>query len=334
VSVNDLVRGPVSFAAKDIDDQVLLKSDGFPTYHLANVVDDHLMGITHVIRGEEWLPSTPKHILLYHALGWEPPQFAHLSLFLSKQGGKMSKRHGETSLLAFRNQGYLPAAIINFIALLGWNPKTEEEFFSLDELIRRFDLAMINRANPIFETEKLQWMNHHYLQRLTVAEVIERVSQLALLAGEFSERYAAFLHWFDGRSTASQESIWASLRERSNTLLEVCGVLDWLQPTADYQPEELIWKKSDRNATIQVLAALERRLAEIPPEGYLRAALESDIMGWIAASEWGNGDVLWPMRYALCGQKQSPSPFELAELLGKEESLQRIHLAYTRLAQE
>lgn len=317
VTVQDVIRGEVTFDVKDIDDQVLVKSDGYPTYHLANVVDDHLMKITHVIRGEEWLPSLPKHVLLYKAFGWEAPEFVHLSLFLAKGGGKMSKRHGETSLLAFRDKGYLPEAVINFMVMLGWNPKTEEEFFTIEELIERFDLAQINKANAIFDTEKLDWMNQHYLK------TVELDAALAILK---SRNETEVVSWFEGLDQARAESIWQSLRERITTLGEASEVLQWLEEK-EYDPQNLVWKKSDKETTLRVLDELIVGTKEYAEEQFVRGVLEPECIAWIKTTEWGNGDVLWPMRFALSGEQRSPSPFELAEILGKAETLNRLQKA-------
>lgn len=324
VTVHDIVRGAVTFDVKDIDDQVLLKSDGFPTYHLANVVDDHLMEITHVIRGEEWLPSAPKHVLLYDAFGWEAPEFVHLSLFLSKEGGKMSKRHGETSLLAFRDNGYLPEAIINFMALLGWNPKTEEEIFSLNALIERFELSMINKANPVFETEKLDWMNQQYMKQLSVQEYMQYIEKMQHISDEDSV-YHRFFAWFSQKDAVFQESIWESLKERSKTLKEAASAVEVIEKeTLSYDAQNLIWKKSDAEQTTMIIEELLKKLEATEEKDFLRSVLEKTMIEWIQENQWGNGDVLWPMRFALSGEKQSPSPFELAEMMGKEKTLERI----------
>ena len=328
VVVHDLIRGDVSFDVKDIDDQVLLKSDGFPTYHLANVVDDHLMEMTHVIRGEEWLPSTPKHVLLYKAFGWEAPAFAHLSLFLSKNGGKMSKRDGATSLLQFRDQGYLPAAVNNFIALLGWNPKTEEEFFTLDELVQKFDLSMVNKANAIFYTDKLDWMNQHYLRQLTAQQMLEQMQSLVNVGGEHAAAYERFIEWFSSLGAELQESIWNSAKERAKTLLEVAETAKLaVNEPSSYVAEDLVWKKSDKETTIKILEKLLEYIDGTPAEEFLAKTLEEKTIAWISSTEWGNGDVLWPMRFALSGERKSPSPFELAELLQKDETIKRLQKA-------
>jgi nondiscriminating glutamyl-tRNA synthetase len=166
VVVDDLVRGRVAFGSGQLDDQVLLKSDGFPTYHLAVVVDDHLMGITHVLRAEEWLPSTPKHLYLFRWLGWEPPRFAHLPLLLNEDRSKMSKRSGDTAAEDYRAKGYLPEALVNFLALLGWSPGDDQELFTLDELVERFSLERVTKAGAVFDLPKLDWMNQVYIGRM------------------------------------------------------------------------------------------------------------------------------------------------------------------------
>lgn len=331
VTITDALRGEITFDVKDIDDQVLMKSDGYPTYHLANVVDDHLMNITHVIRAEEWLPSTPKHVLLYQFFGWEAPEFVHLTVFLSKEGGKMSKRHGETSLLAFRDKGYLPEATVNFMALLGWNPKTEEEFFSMEELVQRFDIHMINISNPMFETEKLDWMNQQYMKRLSIEELKKRMKEMTDYNGDVF-LYKQFVEWFDTVPEARQQSIWESLAERSKTLEEAAHVVDIVNVLPEYDTADLVWKKSDAQTTLTIFDALMKKLEIYTDEQWLRGVLEPECIEWIKnETEWGNGDVLWPMRFALSGAKQSPSPFELAEILGKSETLRRLILAKEQL---
>src|SRR5690606_36578968 len=172
IQFHDLVRGEVSIASDLVDDQVLLKSDGFPTYHLANVVDDHGMRISHVIRGEEWISSTPKHVLLYRYLGYEQPEFAHLPLLLNPDRSKLSKRHGDVAVESYRDKGYLPEAMLNYLAFLGWNPGDEREIFSLEELIREFSLERVNKSGAVFNREKLDWFNAIYLRRRTADEIV------------------------------------------------------------------------------------------------------------------------------------------------------------------
>jgi nondiscriminating glutamyl-tRNA synthetase len=189
ISFDDLVRGQVSFQAEVIDDQVLLKSDGFPTYHLANVIDDHLMQISHVIRGEEWLSSTPKHVLLYQFFGWEIPAFAHLPLLLNADRAKLSKRTADVAVEAYRDDGILPEALLNFVALLGWHPKTEQELFSVEQLIDEFDLTRVGKAGAIFDITKLRWLNSEYLKRESDDELYASASRF--FPKDLAERYGA-----------------------------------------------------------------------------------------------------------------------------------------------
>ncbi len=332
VEVQDVVHGTISFDVQNIDDQVLMKSDGFPTYHLANIVDDHLMEISHVIRGEEWIPSTPKHVLLYQAFGWDVPSFVHLTVFLSKNGGKMSKRDGDTALLSFRDTGYVSEAVVNFISLLGWNPKTTEEHFTLQELEKRFDLEMINKANPIFETDKLQWMNQHYIKQLSVQEFTERIERRTETEHEHTEAFKEFLSWFSTLTATQQESIWSSLRDRLTVLSDVQEINELLDSSAVvYDKEKIVWKKSTKKDTISILEALLEHIEGISEDSFLAAALEEDLIEWIKTTEWGNGDVLWPMRYAITGKEKSPSPFECGEIVGKAETITRLQQAKQQL---
>ena len=173
--LDDLIRGSVSIETSQTEDQVLVKSDGFPTYHLAVVVDDHLMNITHVVRGEEWLSSFPKHLLLYRFLGWDPPRFAHLPLILNPDKSKLSKRQGDVAVEDFRSQGYLPEALVNFISLLGWSPAQDQELFSLSELLEEFSFERVNKSGAVFDREKLNWMNQQYIQNLNLEDFHQRL---------------------------------------------------------------------------------------------------------------------------------------------------------------
>jgi glutamyl-tRNA synthetase len=172
VRFHDIIRGDMEFSSDLLDDQVLMKTDGYPTYHLANVVDDHLMSVSHVIRGEEWLSSTPKHVLLYQSFGWELPEFAHLPLLLNPDRSKLSKRQGDVAVGEYRGKGYLKEALVNFVALLGWNPGTEQEYFQLEELVEQFTLERVNKAGAIFNVEKLDWLNAEHLRRKTDDELL------------------------------------------------------------------------------------------------------------------------------------------------------------------
>lgn len=313
VEIIDLVRGKIVFDCAELDDQILLKSDAFPTYHLANVIDDHEAGITHVIRGEEWIPSTPKHVLLYQAFGWEPPQFAHLSLFLKKGGGKLSKREGATSLLEYKRLGYLPSAVINFMAFLGWNPKTEQEIFSMGELIQAFDLHNVNTANPIFDTEKLDWFNSQYIRKLSVAELA-----------------AACAEYLPQSEVGYREKVVSLEQERLKKLSDITELTSFFFIDAlVYEPSLLVWRKSTAEAAKQNLLLLLTQLENC--NDWTQANLETIVLPWIKSQSLGNGDVLWPMRVALTGKQASPSPFEVAAVLGKDKTLQRIQTAINLL---
>lgn len=314
---SDLIRGEVSFENKLIDDQVILKADGFPTYHLAVVVDDHLMDITHVIRGEEWLSSTPKHLKLFKMFGWKSPQFAHLSLLLNPDKSKLSKRQGDVAVEDYIKKGYLPEALINFVVFLGWNPGDEREIFSLQELVKEFSLEKINKAGAVFNLEKLDWFNREYLKKMTNKKLSEICEPL------FRDKR------YEISDKKWSEKIVALEKERATTLVELVESVRFVFEEPNYEPELLVWKKSSREETKQNLAKLSHFLAKL--NGFFRENLETKIGEWIKKNGLGTGDVLWPMRVALSGQKNSPGPYEIAEVLGKKKSLERIEIALKKL---
>lgn len=311
----DLIRGRVSFLNETIDDQVLIKSDGWPTYHLASVIDDHLMGIKDVIRGEEWLSSTPKHILLYEAFGWKVPNFAHLPLILGPDKAKLSKRHGSAHLSEFIKDGYLPEAMINFLALLGWNPKTEEEIFSLEELVQRFKLEDVNKSGAIFNHDKLDWFNAYYIKQLSINDLIER-----------SQRFVNYDKYPDQESVIRAMQI---TQDRLVKLSEIEGLLDSIFVLPDYDENLLVWKKSDKAGAKHVLEILQTKIAGMILEDV--AQIETEIKAFIADNELGVGDVLWPLRVSLSGSQHSPTPFELLWILGQQESLRRVGIALKKI---
>lgn len=309
-SFNDLIRGEIRIENREVDDQVLMKADGFPTYHFAVVVDDHIMEITHVIRGEDWISSTPKHILLYQMFGWEIPEHAHLPLLINEQKQKLSKRHGDVSVEDFRKKGYLPEALVNFIALLGWNPGTEQELFSLDELARDFDLGRVSKSGAVFNREKLNWYNQQYIRALSLDELAELVAPYFEEAGyDVNDR-----EWLK-RAVALEQ-------ERAATLSEIPSALGFLFELPKYDPQLLVWKKSTLEDAMEKLKLLVEFLRTV--EDWETASLEVSVMNWIKEKGFGTGDVLWPMRVAMSGQKNSPGPFEIAGVLGKEETLRRV----------
>ncbi len=317
-SFHDVVRGTITFDNKEVDDQILLKSDGFPTYHLAVVVDDHLMQITHVSRGEEWLPSTPKHVLLYQMFGWDMPVFAHQPLLVNEQKQKLSKRHGDVSVKDFLEKGYLIEALLNFVAFLGWNPKTEQEIFSLEELIVAFDLDQISKSAAVFNREKLDWYNKQYLMKSSAQEVARRAKPFFDQAG----------------FTLSEQDIARVIpleQERVTTLAEFPAALSFIfQDTLSYAPELLVWKKDTRERSREILQLLVTQMDTML--AWTKEDIENSIKNWIQQEQLGVGNVLWPMRTALSGQQNSPGPFEIAAVLGKEKTIQRLQQAIDVLA--
>ncbi|MFA6593989.1 MAG: glutamate--tRNA ligase [Candidatus Buchananbacteria bacterium] len=318
IEFNDLVRGKVKINTKELDDQVLLKADGFPTYHLAHVVDDHLMKSTHVIRAEEWLPSTPKHIILFEYFGWTAPAYAHLPLILNKDRSKLSKRQGDVAVEDYMKAGYLPEALINYVALLGWNPGTEQEIFSLNELIKQFSLAKVHKAGAIFDQQKLDWLNGEYIKKLPNTKFV----QLAL----------PYLEANIGKVPEGMDAnkILAIEQERIGKLSEAGeGIKFLFADDLKYQPELLIWKKSDKAAALKNLSLAAEELEQTTD--WSKENLEKSLLAWIKNSGLTNGEVLWPLRAALTGQEKSPTPFEIAEILGKEKTLDRIKRALEKL---
>ncbi|MFA5871142.1 MAG: glutamate--tRNA ligase [Parcubacteria group bacterium] len=316
---DDVVRGRVRFANKNLDDCVILKSDGFPTYHLAHVVDDHLMKTSLVLRAEEWLPSAPKHILLFKAFGWEPTQYGHLSAILNKQTKKkLSKRDGDVSVEDFKKKGYLPEAVINFIALLGWNPKTEQEIFTLPELIEQFDEKKLNKAGAIFDLEKLDWMNGLYIREKNIKELVD-------LCRPYLE--PSFAKATEGKKLPDDylEKIVSVERERMKKLSDIAENADFYFKQPTYEKDLLIWKKMKGAELIESLRRSLTALDGIPDNKWNIENLSSILLE--AADPKNRGALLWPLRVALTGEKRSPSPFEVAWAIGRVESIKRIRKA-------
>jgi nondiscriminating glutamyl-tRNA synthetase len=314
---HDLVRGDVTIHAGNVDDQILVKTDGYPTYHLASVVDDHLMEVTHVIRGEEWLPSTPKHVLLYEAFGWDTPVFSHLPLLLNPDKSKLSKRQGDVAVEDYLAKGYLPEALINFVALLGWNPGqgSTKEIYTLAELALAFDFAQVNKAGAVFDARKLDWLNAQYIKALPIVELVEKASPF-LREKEF------FTSAQDNRKTDEYVTrVTEIARERLTTLAEIGDEQRFLfvEPVVD--SALLPWKGNSADTTTEALVRAKDILADIPDIDWTRQRL-----GEILLAEAGEkrGDFLWPLRVALSGAKQSPPPQDIAWVIGKDATLLRI----------
>ncbi len=322
VVFDDIVHGKTVFDCKEIDDQVLLKSDGFPTYHLAVVVDDHLMEITHVIRGDDWISSTPKHLLLYKAFGWMPPLHAHLPLVIGGDKLKLSKRKGDVSTESYRAKGYLPEALVNFLAFLGWNPGTEKELYSMEELIKDFSLEKVSKAGAIFNVEKLDWYNKEYLKCIPLSE-------LAIRARQWFEQ----AEWFE-KLTMNNEQITNAIaleRERVTTLAELPAAIKFIFELPDYSKELLVWRKGTLEEVKKILPELKNYLDTISIQEWNKALLEQKIGGWIKQKNYSTGNVLWPLRVALSGQQNSPGPYEIAVVLGKDDTLNRLAIALQKL---
>lgn len=323
---NDLIRGQVTFKNVLVDDQVLIKSDGFPTYHLAVVVDDHLMEITHVIRGDEWISSTPKHIQLYKYFDWKPPEYAHLPLLLNADKSKLSKRQGDVAVSDYEAKGYLPEALVNFVAFLGWNPGGERELFTLDELAKEFKLERVNKTGAVFNLEKLNWFNGEYLKNLSEEELVKRAVQF-FVRDEFYKNKESRIEnkgWF--------AKVLGLEKERVTTLAELPGALRFVFELPEYAKELLVWKKGTLEEAGKILRELKEFLGTIDEKDWDKANLEKIIGEWIDKKGYGKGNVLWPLRVALSGQQNSPGPFEIAGVLGEEETLRRIDLAIKKLA--
>lgn len=313
ISVHDLVRGEVKFNTNEIDDQVLLKSDGFPTYHLAHAVDDHLMETTHVIRGEEWLPSTPKHLLLFEAFGWEAPLYAHLSLMLNPDKSKLSKRQGDVAVEDYQKKGYLPEALVNFVALCGWHPGagSEQEIFDMAGLIEHFKLSEVQKAGAICDLQKSKWFNAQYLRQLPKEKLAKMVRE----------------HLPKEWQADTDEALLAKVKtvqERIELIGDAPEALkfyyEWQLPS----PAILLHKKfcPEISEVKTILTKLKIFLENL--EDWSEKNLEEHLLTWIADHEYKNGQVLWPYRVAITGQQNSPGPFEVSHALGKVEALSRL----------
>ena len=301
----DIIRGEVTFQNALIDDQILLKSDGYPTYHLANVVDDHYMKITHVIRGEEWLPSVPKHIQIYRAFGWDVPQMAHLPLLLNPDRTKLSKRQGDVAVEDYIAKGYLPEALINFVALLGWNPGTEEEFFTLEELIEKFTLERVNKAGAVFDIQKLNWMNGVYIRNLPEDRLIEFLTPFLEKAGyDVSDRE---------RTRKIILAVYKGI-EKGEDIARAASIFYHDRLTIE-EPEAIEFLKKDTSRT--VLELFSRKLDSVDK---LDMDTFKQIMKEIQKETGIKKQELWmPVRIAITGVTHGPELPLVIEILGLEK---------------
>lgn len=333
IVLNDIVRGRIEVDSNVLDDKILFKSDGMPTYHLANVVDDHLMEISHVIRGEEWLPSLALHNLLYEAFGWKKPEFAHLPLLLKPIGkGKLSKRDGDklgfpVFPLAYKNEkdgeisrgyredGYFPDAFINMLALLGWNPGTEKEIYSLDELTKDFDLARVNKSGAKFNPDKTKWFQQQYMQHTPNENVANKFNPILLEKG--IEKPIEFI-----------ETVVGLVKERAVFVDDLWNLSSYFF-VAPESYDQKASKKQWKEGTSELMNELIQKIEQL--ENFSSEKVESEIKAWITSKEIGFGKVMQPLRLSLVGALQGPHLFDIIHFIGKEETISRLHSAIEKL---
>ena len=334
LELHDIIRGTISFETNLLDDKVLFKSDGMPTYHLANIVDDHLMETSHVIRGEEWLPSMPLHCLLYKAFGWETPEFAHLPLILKPIGnGKLSKRDGdklgfpvfplewkseEGVSSGYRENGFFPEAVINFLALLGWNDGTDQELFSLEELAAKFDLNRVHKAGAKFDPEKNKWFNHQYLQK----QSDEKLSDL--FVADMVKRDFSFVEMTNKPLMTKVVSL---IKERANFVSEFWEMSNFFfeAPTSYDEKAAKNWN----SATPELMKQLTSVIETI--SDFTSLNIETVVKDWMTKNEIGMGKIMQPFRLSLVGALKGPHLFDIVELIGKDETVKRLEKAIVSL---
>lgn len=317
----DEIRGKIIFNNSTLDDFILLKSDGYPTYHLASVVDDNLMAISHVLRAEEWLSSTPKHILIYKALNITPPQFAHLPIILGPDRAKLSKRHGAVSVLEYREQGYLPEALINFLALLGWSLDDKSELFTVEELVKYFQLERVSKTPAVFNADKLTWMNGVYLRRLDTDDLAQRA--IPFLERSLPPEVKQPL------DIAYVRAVIPLVQERAKTLAEIPMLVDFFfLERLDYDPH-MLTGNMDRSQAIKALAESLEELHHM--EVFTASALEQLLRPLASKLGLKTGQFFGILRVALTGRTAAPPLFDTMTILGKERCIKRLHDALTRI---
>jgi len=315
VAFTDIIREYVEFDSNNIDDQVLIKGDGYPTYHLANVVDDHLMKITHVVRGEEWLSSTPKHVLLYDYFGWEKPVFAHLPLLLNPDRSKLSKRQGDVAVEDYRAKGYFKEALVNFVSLLGWNAGDDKEFYYLNELAEKFTLERVNKAGAVFDIEKLNWLNAEHL----------RAKAPELLLQPLKDELSAAGIDYSGKSDDYLKAVITAMKERVSFVKEYIEKSPYFflpVTTYDEASREKNWKPETAGQLTRLAGEFEK-LGDVPAKEDYESALK------IVAAELntGAGKLIHPLRLATSGMSAGPGVYDILIILGKKETISRIKAA-------
>lgn len=316
VSFLDMVRGEIDYNSNDLDDLVLLKSDGYPTYHLANVVDDHLMRISHVLRGDEWITSTPRHVIIYEAFGWELPKFAHLPVILASSGGKLSKRKGAASVMDYKNEGYLPGALVNFLALLGWAPGDDREEMSISELIELFSLEKVNPKSSVFDEKKLEWMNGLYMRKCDVESIAEDV------LAKWKE--LKFISPEDCLDNPKLKQIISMMKERSKKLSDLVDNSVYFFRDPETYEEKAVRKRWKGNAV-----DIMRDLTDImdKAENFTRNYLEDIFRSYAEKNTLSGGKLIHPVRLAVTGVSFGPGLFEILEILGKDTAIRRMKTA-------
>jgi len=311
VSIKDTIRGEVEISSNIVDDQVLIKSDGFPTYHLANVVDDHLMKITHVIRGEEWLSSTPKHVLLYEYFNWEKPVFAHLPLLLNPDRSKLSKRQGDVAVEDYHAKGYLKEALINFVALLGWNAGDNKEIYYMDELIEAFTLERVNKAGAIFNLEKLNWLNEVHIRNKPNTEILHMLKK-ELADSKYKDRS------FENEYLIK---IIESMKERVSFIKEFIEKCPYFYEAPEQFDENVIKKRWKKDTPVQ-LTRLKEEFNNL--ENPSKEVFEKILKKTAEDLEIGNSKLIHPLRLAVSGVGSGPGVFDIVDTIGKDETIRRI----------
>ncbi|MDD5043320.1 MAG: glutamate--tRNA ligase [Patescibacteria group bacterium] len=331
IKFNDLIRGEIEFDTDLIGDITIAKDLNTPLYNFAVVIDDYTMEISHVIRGEDHISNTPKQLLIFEALGLTPPVYGHLPLILGSDKSKMSKRHGATSILEYRENGYLPEALVNFMAFLGWNPGDEREIFSLKDLIKEFSIEKTHKTGAIFNVEKLDWFNSYYIKQKSIKE-LTKLCVPFLAEGRLIQRAGSKFEITDTKELIDSEyleKIVALEQGRIKKLKDIDEATNYFFfDSIKYEPEILIWKKSDKEATSANLKNVYKILSELKEKDFEPKKLEKILLGICGEDR---GAVLWPLRVALCGRKASPGPFDIAAILGKEKTLKRINDAINTL---
>ncbi|RJO59967.1 glutamate--tRNA ligase [candidate division WS5 bacterium] len=314
----DSVRGKLSIRTDIQEDFIIMKSDGYPTYNFANVIDDHEMEISDVIRGEEFIPSTPKHILLYQALGWEPPTFAHLPVIIGADKKKLSKRHGDTAIMDYKTRGYLADSMLNFLALLGWNDGTTQELFTREELIKKFDIKRVGKAPAVFDIEKLNWIQGEKIRAMSISDLMREING-------FDPKFAK------GKDGELIERALTVMQTRMVTLKDFTEGTGYFFETPTYGPKILIFGKSTREDTLKGLGGFLKILEENTKDTPTTSDYEGLLLKAVKDNGLTNGDIFWPVRAALTGQEKSASPGEMLWALGRDESIKRIRSAISSL---